>query len=171
MNIRIVNRVNRHARPDIRHARRQRRAALDAVQPAAGVDGEDKVGARVAVERLLDGDAAAAHGVDLEGAGELVDAGAVVVGVAALGAEVAIGAAGARVVAVGVRGDGEGGAADAAALAGLRLEARVHGDPVAALEGRRGEDGRGGREGGEEGLDEHRDGDVRRFEERWSCWW
>lgn len=166
MNIRIVNRVDGDARTNVGNARRQRGAALDAVQTTAGVDSKDEVRARVAVERLLDGDAAAAHGVDLEGAGELVDAGAVVVVVAALGAEVAVGAAGAGGAAVGARGDGEGGAADAAAGARLRLEARVHRDPVAALEGSRGEDGRGGREGGEEGLDEHLDGGW-----RWICWW
>lgn len=156
----VVDSVDGDALADVGNAGSQSSTALDAVQAAAGVDAQDEVGAGVSVKGLLDGDTAAAQRVDLEGSGELVDAGAVVVVVATLGAEVAVGAAGAAGASVGARGDGKGAAADAASGTGLGREARAGGNPVAALEGSGGKDGGGSRESGEDGLDEHRDGGM-----------
>lgn len=162
----VVDSVDGDARADVGNASSKSSTALDAVQAAASVDGQDEVRAGVSVKGLLDGDTAASKRVDLEGTGELVDTGGVVVVIATLGAEVAVGAAGAAGASVGVRGDGKGAAADAASGTGLGREAWVGGNPVAALEGSGSKDGGGSRESGEDGLDEHLDGSMRLIGER-----
>lgn len=101
MNVGVVDGVDGDARADLGKARSQNSTALDAVESAVALDTQDEVGAGAAVEGLLDGDPVAAKRVDLEGAGELVDARGVVVGVAVLGTQMAVGAARAAGAAVG----------------------------------------------------------------------
>lgn len=161
LDVGIVDGVDGDALADVGNVSGQSSASLDAVETATGVDSQDEVRAGVSVEGLLDGDAAAAYGVDLEGSGELVDAGGVVVGVTALSSEMAVGASGAAGAAVGVCGDSKGAAADAAAGTSLRLEAGAGRDPGAALEGSGSPGSGGSRKGGEKSLDKHIEGDER----------
>jgi hypothetical protein len=155
-----VDGVDGDAGADLGKARSQNSTALNAVESAVALDSQDEVGAGAAVEGLLDGDPVAAEGVDLEGTGELVDTGGVIVGVAVLGSQMAIGAARAAGATVGARGNAEGAAAGAATSTSLKLETGGDLSPGAALK-RSGGHGHGGsRKAGEDTLDKHFEGDL-----------
>lgn len=141
-------------------SRGNRSTALDAVERAVAVDAQDEVGAGAAVEGLLDGHLVAAKRVDLEGAGELVRARGVVVVVAVLSTQMAVGAARAAGAAVGARGDGEGAATGAASGARLQRGAGAGWIPGAALQGSGGHGHDGGRKADEDTLDKHFERDV-----------
>lgn len=94
VDVRVVDGVDGDACASLGKAGSQNSTALDAVKGAVTLNTQDEVGAGAAVEGLLDGNAVTAEGVDLEGTGELVDTGGVIVGVAVLGTQMAVGAAG-----------------------------------------------------------------------------
>lgn len=134
-------------------------ATLHVVEAAVLLDTHDEVGAVGAMEGLLDGDAVARHGVDLEATAKLVGARAVVVE-AALGTQVAVGAARAARAAIRLRRDLEGVSADAAASAVLVVVAREVFRPLAASNRRAGDGDSGSREGKEEGVQLHNERSV-----------
>lgn len=157
LDVRVVDSVDGDTLADVGNVGGESSTALDAVETAAGVNTQDEVWASVAVESLLDGDAAAAQGVDGESAGKLVNTTSVIVGITALSTEMAVGAAGAAGASVGACRNGESASTDAAACASLGLEAWVRCDPVAALDGSSSKGDRDGRKAGEKALDKHFD--------------
>lgn len=143
VDIRIVHRVDANAGTNLGNTVRDRLAALDAVQATTLLNAHDKVGTIVSAEGLLDRNAIARHGIDLESATELVCARGVVVLVTAFSAEMAIGAAGATPTAVGLSWDGKGVTVDSATFALLCAEGGMILNPVAALDGAACENGSG----------------------------
>lgn len=95
-----MNSVNGDSRADLGDAAGDGGATLDIVQVTRALDAHDEVRAVITVKRLLESDLVAAKRVDLELPAELVHSRAVVIVVAALGAEMSVGAAGATGVAI-----------------------------------------------------------------------
>lgn len=160
----IVNSVDAHAAADRGDAIGNCLAPLDIVQSPTLFDTHDEIRTGVAVECLLDGNAIARHGVDFEGAAELVCARRIIVLVAALSTQMAVGASGATSAAIGALGNREGVAVDSATLALLSVEFRVVFDPVTILDRAAGKRNGGGRDGHKESLDKHYDGESEKFE-------
>lgn len=147
--------VDGDGRADLGHAVGNGSAALNIVQTATVLNTHDEVGPSIAVEGLLERHSVAAKRLDLELAAKLVDARRVVVVVAALSAQVAVGAARAAVVAIGSLGQTKVVAVDLAALALLVRVARRDGLPGTAADWVDGKGGASSRQGEEESLGKH----------------
>ncbi len=146
----IMHGVQLHGSADLGDAGGDGGTASDTVQTAGLVDGHHEVRPGGAVESLLEGDAIAAQGVDLELARELMHAGAVVVRVSPLGAEVAVGTSRAAGAAVGLRREDVVVAVDVAARALLDRVAGADLVPSSAT------DWAGSEHGGRSGSYEHK---------------
>lgn len=151
----VVNRVNINSGARLSDTTGDSLAALDRVQVTALLYAHDEVRTNSAMEGLSNADAVTRHAVDLELAGKLVHARRVVGRVALLGTEMAIAAAAAFMAAIGRLGDVESKSIDATTSARLVGGAGMVLDPVAALEGRVGQDGRRSGQSSQDVFGEH----------------